>query len=52
MLSAYEVTAATTITTEHMCDNSKLPNQQQSVTRIGERGVAQIDEDHVLDGLL
>ena len=38
-----------------MCDkwtNSKLPNQQQSVTQIAKRGVAQIDEDHLLDGLL
>ena len=35
-----------------MCDNSKLPNQQPSVTRIGERGVLQIDEYQLLDGLL
>ena len=38
-----------------MCDkwyNSKLPNQQQSVTQIGKRGVPQIDEDQLLDGLL
>ena len=39
-------------TTEHKCDNSTLPNQQQSVTRIAKRGVPQIDEDQLLDGLL
>ena len=50
MLSAYayEVTAGTTIPTEHKCDNSKLPNQQQSVTQIAKRGVPQIDKHDVL----
>ena len=42
-------------TMEHMCDkwyNSKLPNQQQRVTQIAKRGVPQIDEHDVFDGLL
>ena len=52
LLSAYEVTAGTTIPTEHKCDNSKLPNQQQSVTQIAKRGVPQIDKHDVFDGLL
>ena len=54
MLSAYayDVTAGTTIPTEHKCDNSKLPNQQQSVTQIAKRGVPQINKHDLLDGLL
>ena len=38
--------------TDNKCDKSKFPNQQQSVTQIAKRGVPQIDEHDVFDGLL